>query len=421
MSRLLGRAGQVIAELDLPDLEAQVQQAEATLALNQRKLSEQLAGVELQRTQSRTDIERAQAGVGVAQTALRQAEDSAQLQIAAAEATLHQGEANAKNSSASLARTQQLYKNGYVAAADVDNAEAQAKANAALQANAQENLRLTRTKVSSDIASAKEQLTQARAAFAAAQAGTAQNVIKQHQVGEARAAVRQSDAALTVSRAQYDKAYIRSPIAGTVLQLAQQEGETIAAGLSAPTLIIVADLNRLQVDAYVDETDIGQVRLGQPVSVTVDAYPKRSFSGRVVKIASGATMQQNVVTYDVTVALDNPGHLLKPDMTATANITVTRRDHVLTVPVDAVKLGAKGATVTVMRNGRDGKPTFEVVNVQAGISDGERTEILSGLQEGDTVVLAGQVPGMTDQSQAGPRFRGPFPFGGGGGGRGRGR
>ena len=189
-------------------------------------------------------------------------------------------------------------------------------------ASAQENLSLVKTKVKSDVASAQAQVNQAKAAFVAARAGLAGNAIKQQQVEEAKWTVAQSQAGLAFSQSQYNKSFIRAPISGTVIQLAQQEGETIAAGLSAPTLIVVCDLNRLQVDAYVDETDIGQVRLGQEASITVDAYPKHAFKGRVVKIASGSTMQQNVVTYDVTIALDNPGHLLKPDMTATANIIV---------------------------------------------------------------------------------------------------
>ncbi len=377
------RAGQVIAELDLPDLAAQVRQARATLALNQRRLSEQLAGVGLQSTQTRTAIAEARAGVATAQASVRQAQ------------------ANVTNSSANLSRTQQLFEKGYVARADVDNARAQAQVNQA------------------QLASARAQLSQAQAALQTALAGTAQNEIKQQQVAAARQAVAQSQAALALSEAQYDKTYIRSPISGTVTQLAQQEGETIAAGLSAPTLIIVTDLNRLQVDVYVDETDIGQVRLGQPATITVDAYPTRPFQGRVVKIASGSTMQQNVVTYDVTIALDNPEHLLKPDMTATANIIVTRLNNVLTVPVDAVKPGPQGgSTVTVMTKGRGGQSHFRVVPVSTGASDGERTVVLRGdLQEGDTVVLAGQVPGMESQG-GGPRFRGPLGFGGGGRGRG---
>jgi RND family efflux transporter MFP subunit len=415
------RAGEVIAELDVPDLRAQVRQAEATLALNQKRLSEQLAGVELQRTQSRSAIETANAAVATAQANLRQAEQSAELQVPAAEAQVQQAQANAVNSAANLRRQQELYQKDYVAASDVDNARAQSEVNAAQLAGAQKSLELTKATVATALASAREALKQAQATAAAAQAGTAQNAVKQAQVAEAREQVRQSTAQLDLASSQLDKAFIRTPISGTVLQLAQQEGETIAAGLSAPTLIIVADLNRLQVEAFVDETDIGKVTLGQPAQVTVDAYPDRTFPGVVAKIASGATMQQNVVTYDVTIALQHPKGLLKPDMTATVNIEVARRKSVLTVPVDAIKPGAQGNTVTVMTTDKKGMPHFKVVSVTTGISDGENTEILSGLKEGDTVVLSGEVPGMTTEA-GGPRFGGMFGFGrrGGGGARGGG-
>src|SRR4029077_9317966 len=125
-----------------------------------------------------------------------------------------------------------------------------------------------------------------------------QNVLKQQDIEQAREAVSVSQAQVNYSKDQLDKTYIRTPISGTVLQLAAQQGETLAAGLSAPTLIVVADLNRLPVDAYVDETDIGKVQLGQNAAVTVDAFPKKVFKGKVSKIASGSTIQQGVITYD---------------------------------------------------------------------------------------------------------------------------
>jgi RND family efflux transporter MFP subunit len=378
------QAGQVIAELDLPDLEAQVRQSQATLAANQARLSEELSGVNLQEIQTRTAI------------------DQARATVSAAKASLNQAQANSENSAANLKRVEQLFDKGYIAASEVDNARAQAKVDAA------------------QVVSAQEQIKEAEASLAAAQAGTAQNRIKQQQVATARATVAQSQAGLAYQQAQMDKAFIRTPISGTVLQLAQQEGETIAAGLSAPTVIIVADLSRLQVDAYVDETDIGRVKLGQPAEVTVDAYPDRPFPGRVEKIASSATLQENVVTYDVTIALENPGNLLKPDMTATVNITVEKKEGVLAVPVDAVKQSNQGTTVTVME--QQGKQaTYEVAPVETGISDEEYTEITSGLQEGQTVVLSGEVPGMTANTRNMPRMPSLFGGGGRGGGRSGGR
>jgi len=405
------KAGQVIAELDVPDLDAQVRQAEATLALNRARLAEQKAGLSLQDTQAITDIQRADAAVAVAAANLRQVQQSADLQKATAAAGVRQAKANADNAAAALSRARQLYDKGYVAAADVDNAKAQAEVTAAQLSSALENVKLVNAKVDADLASAREQLKQAQAARAAARAGTAQQAIKRQQIKEAEEAVRQSDASLALARAQRDKAFIRTPISGTVLQLTQQQGETIAAGLSAPTVIVVADLDRLQVDAFVDETDIGHLKLGQPARITVDAYPNHPFLGRVEKIASGATMQQNVVTYDVTLSLANPSHLLKPDMTASVEIEVSHQQDVLAVPVDAIKLTQQGSTVTVMTTSKDGKSSFRVEGVRTGISDGDHTQVLRGLKDGDTVVLAGEVPGMSTDVQ-GRGMRGPLGFGG---------
>ena len=264
------RAGQVIAELDLPDLAAQVRQAQATLTLNQRRLAEQQAGVGLQHTQSHTDIQKARAGVATAEAALRQAQ------------------ANAANSDLTLARNEQLYQKGYVAASDVDTARAQAAVNRA------------------QVATAQAQVQQAQAALAAAQAGTARTTVKQQQVQEAQAAIAQSQAS---SRWRKQARQVLHPHA----HLRHRDPARPAGGRDHRGRAVRADPDhrgrpdRLQVDAYVDETDIGQVRLGQAATITVDAYPNRPFPGEVVKIASGSTMQQNVVTYDVTIALDEPG------------------------------------------------------------------------------------------------------------------
>src|SRR5205085_8184992 len=197
----------------------------------------------------------------------------------------------------------------------VDNAQEAYTVAQSQQTAAEQNVQLVKEKVSADLQSAQDQVTQAqqnveaaRAALTSAQAGTyqdkakladvenaraqvrqaeaslktamgntTQDVLKQQDVQQAQEAIRVAQAQVDYNKAQLDKTYIRSPISGTVLQLASQQGETLAAGLSAPTLIIVADLKRLQVDAFVDETDIGKVKLGQEADITVDAFPKRTF------------------------------------------------------------------------------------------------------------------------------------------------
>lgn len=408
------RAGQVIAELDLPDIKAQLDQAIANLNAARLRLEQEQSGVGLQRVSVTSDIAKARAGVDSAKAAYDQAVQNAKLQVAAAEAAVREAKANANNANAYLKRSQQLLEKGYIAAQEVDNAQTQADVAAAKLDSAQQSLELTRSKTETDVRTAQNALNNAEAVLAAARASAAQNVIKTQQVAAARAAVQQAKAQVDYWRAQYAKTVIRTPISGTVLALDVQQGETIAAGLAAPTLIRVTDLNRLQVDAYVDETDIGYVRIGQPATVTVDAYPDMEFAGRVVKVASGATLQDNVVTYDTTIAVENPRGLLKPDMTATVRIAVQDRRDVLAVPIEAVKSEKKGQVVYVVQ-GKEVVPR----PVQTGISDESMTEIRRGLREGQKIVLAGL---ESEQPFGGGRAQARMtPFGPMAGGRPRGQ
>jgi len=539
------KAGDTIAELDLPDIEAQVRQAEANRDAAQTRLEQQLAGVSMGKIQTSSavrqaqadlnsaiaalnsakaasamqsaetpnDIKRAEAAVSTAQAALNTANSNytqvsagTKLQIANATEQVNQAKATANNTSVNLQRNKKLLDQGFVAASVVDAAQAaDSVAQSQVQA-ANQNVDLVKQKVTADLEAAKNQVDQAKEALASAQAalvsakaGTYQDVAKQADVQNAAAKVRQMQAALDTAkanvtqdvlkqqdvqaarealkqaqatveynRAQLKKTIIKSPISGTVLQLASQQGETLAAGLSAPTLIIVADLNRLQVDAFVDETDIGKVRVGQEAEITVDAFGKRAFKGHVTKVASGSTIQQGVITYDVTIALEgvkrqvagaggaagqkrggrgngpgaggpqlnadgrggaegsgggadgggrgfgggNPMQMLKPDMTASVTIQTGVRKDVLLVPSEAVKVGKRGTTVTILTK-VEGKDTPTPVKVRTGGSDGTFTEIRDGVKEGDKVVLAGLEEG-------GRKFGPQSPFGPSGGNKGKG-
>jgi len=402
-------AGQVIAELDLPDIQAQYDQAVASLNAARLRLAQEQSGVGLQQTTVSSEITRAQANVDSAKAAYDQAVQNARLEVSTAESAVRQAEASSRNADTFLKRSRQLLDKGYIAAQDVDNAQTQADVAAAQLDSARQALDLTRSKTDTDVRTAVNALQNARAVLESAKAGRAQNVIKTQQVAAAKAAVKQAEAQVAYWRAQNDKTVIRSPISGTVLALDVQQGETIAAGLSAPTLIRVTDLNRLQVDAFVDETDVGGVHVGQPAKVTVDAYPNRVFRGRVVKIASGATLQQNVVTYDATIAVENPEGLLKPDMTATAEIVVGERRNVLAVPIEAVKSEKLGQMVYVIKD-KQAVPQ----PVVTGISDDSATEIRRGLRQGETIVLAGLESEGPFGGRGGMRMT---PFGPMGGGR----
>ncbi len=199
----------------------------------------------------------------------------------------------------------------------------------------------------------------------------------------AGAEVERARAALASARARLSYATIRAPISGTVASITTQEGETVAAGLSAPTFVTIIDLGRLQVDAFVDEVDIGKVRQGQTATFTVDAFPAREVEGRVVAIYPKAVIEENVVNYDVVIEIKTPyERLLRPEMTASVTIFPRERSGVLAVPAKAVRRAQGKSVVHVLV---DGGPQPREVKV--GSRDGRWIEIASGLTEGETVLL----------------------------------
>jgi HlyD family secretion protein len=154
-----------------------------------------------------------------------------------------------------------------------------------------------------------------------------------------------SKAALSSAQAQLDRAkinlayaYIRSPITGVVINRAIDVGQTVAASFNTPTLFTIADdLTKMQVQASIDEADIGQVKIGQTSQFTVDAFPDRAFSGVVTQIRLQPTTQQNVVSYTVMIDVDNPDQVLMPGMTANLTIAVQQIHDALKVPLAALK------------------------------------------------------------------------------------
>ena len=210
------------------------------------------------------------------------------------------------------------------------------------------------------------------------------------QVNQARAAVRQAEVNLA-------KTVITSPIDGIVIARNVDVGQTVAASLSAPTLfVLAAGLDEMQLQANVDEADVGAIQPGQSVTFTVDAYPRDTFAGRVEQVRLNPIVEQNVVTYSAIIGAANPELKLKPGLTANVTVEVSRRDDVLVVPAAALRFrpsdeirkafGAPPETPAgpVVWQFVDGR--LSPVAVVAGESDGPNTEIVSGLNEGTPVV-----------------------------------
>lgn len=239
------------------------------------------------------------------------------------------------------------------------------------------------------------------------------------QVALDKAAVTQAEANL--EEAQVNLAYtdIVSPVDGVVVSRNVNVGQTVAASFQTPTLFLIADdLTKMQVDAAVSESDIGQVREGQTATFTVDAYGSRTFSGSVLQVRNSPTVVQNVVTYDVVIGVDNSDLSLKPGMTATVTIITAERPSVLRVPVRALRFRPEreptpsasqeekdeGARVWVLRDGK-----IEPVAVQLGLRNDLYAELLSGpLKAGERVVV-GYARESQERARA-PVFGGPVRF-----------
>jgi HlyD family secretion protein len=254
----------------------------------------------------------------------------------------------------------------------------------------------------------------------------------------ARASVQQAAAALKQAETDLKYTKIVAPIDGVVVARQYDVGQTVAASFQAPTLFTLAqDLTKMQVAADVSESDIGTVKVGQPVRFNVDAYPDRDFGGRVSQIRLNATVNQNVVTYPVIVEVENPDLMLRPTMTANVSIEVARARDVLRVPNAALRwkpeakagtsaeeaanrLAQGGGTAAMARqvdqsrgsgagggtgqgSGRRGRAAARAaqtvyklpagneepapVEIKTGISDGRFTQVVEGqVAAGDTVV-----------------------------------
>jgi HlyD family secretion protein len=276
---------------------------------------------------------------------------------------------------------------------------------------------------------------------------------------QAVAQFKQSQAALDRARVNLRYSVIRAPISGVVISRDVDVGQTVAASLQAPQLFVIAnDLEQMQVEASVDEADIGQIVEGQPATFTVDAYPEGQFRGRVTQVRLAPVIVQNVVTYTVIIEVPNRDMKLRPGMTATVSILVDRRNEVVRVPALALRFqppdlpegrlfpqpsqgnasaagtdrsgltnqggvrrkaweeqeeSKKAGSVWVLKGGTSPNQVI----VELGLNDNRYVEVLGGdLKEGDEVVLgvAASESGAAVGGQTNP-FAPRMP------GRGRGR
>ena len=228
---------------------------------------------------------------------------------------------------------------------------------------------------------------------------------------QAQDAVRQKKESVAKAQTNLGYATITSPIDGVVLAKEVEEGQTVAASFNTPTLFTIAqDLTDMRVIADVDEADIGEVKEGERVSFTVDAFPNDTFEGEVTQVRQEATTTNNVVTYQVVISAPNKSLKLKPGLTANVTIFTYEKKNVVSVPNKALRFtptkelvgkaiikDCKGAKKVWTYDGK----TFKAYAVKTGLTDGINTEILEGLSRGQKIVVdvKQKEEGNTNESQ----------------------
>jgi len=288
-----------------------------------------------------------------------------------------------------------------------------------------------------NVANASAQLELATANVKRAEELYAKDYVSQQDVDTAREAAKAAGALRELARAQLDRdrtnleyTVIRSPVAGVVVSREIDVGQTVAASFQTPTLFKIAqDLSKMQIDSTFAEADVGSIREGEPARFNVDAYPDRLFQGIVRQVRLNPTTVQNVVTYDVVIAVDNPEQILLPGMTAYVNIVLSERRGVLRIPNAALRFRPPGSAPAIPAaaggtpgagNGaaaarrpaaaatraiyvlRNGAPL--AVPVQFGGTDRRYTEVVAGdVREGDRVAIGAQ--GAAQPAAGAPRLR----------------
>ncbi|MGD8463706.1 MAG: efflux RND transporter periplasmic adaptor subunit [Anaerolineae bacterium] len=373
-------AGEVLARLETSDLEFAIAQAEMALASAQNQL------LRIQQGPAEYDIAAAQAALQSAQAAYdRLVSGPTQEEVRVARANLDQALANLEQAQAA-----------YDQVADRPNVAMLPQALQLEQATiaaevAQANFDLTmREPSAAERAAARSNIVQAEAALARLQEGVADEDLRASQLQ-----VEQAQLSLDQAVHQLDGTELTAPHAGTITLVGIKEGE-LSGGQPA---FFLTDLSQYHIEVTVDEIDIGRVAEGQAVTITLDALPDETLSGYVDHIADTAQLDTGVVTYAVTIRLNPTTAPLRVGMTTNVDIVTEERDDVLLVPNRFIRIDRTTGQAFVERaQGDQVQPT----EIQIGLRDETSSEVLAGLEEGDTVVLVQQSSQEQLRSMMGP-------------------
>jgi len=446
-------AGDIIAEIEKTYAQNDVDQAEADLRSAQARLEQADINIELERKQRETQLSQAGVNLKDAETRLKQLEEQLKLEKEAnvrklkeaennlkiaelqmkllspeavrkeslekAKAGVTQAKANLELAQKEFDRKENLYQDEYISKSELDVAQTQLdaakaqylialqqlkivqepatkeelelaqasvdKAKFALQA-AQENIKAEEYRLK-EIEMQRNKVALMESNLELAKANLAQISVKEKELLTAQASVSRSESQLETAQEKLNDTLVTAPISGTILTKNVEEGQIISSQISSVAgegtpLVTMADLTKIYVKTDVDETDIGKVQPEQAVIIKVDAFPNRTFRGKVVKIAPQGKVTQNVTTFEVTTELISQSDVLKPGMNAAVEIMAANATDVLLVPNEAIT--DLGGRKMVQVLGEE-KPRF----VETGVGNWEKTEIISGLDEDEVVLIGG--------------------------------
>ncbi len=350
--------GQLLATIDDPDARSSLAQARAQVAQNEAAVATARAKLLTLKSGARPE------------------------QVAQAQQAVAQAQANLDLAKTNLERQQQLFNEGFIPRATLDQTQTQYQVALAQLRSAQQQLQLLQGgPLPSDVAAAEADVRHAEAQLTSAIAA-AQSV-----------------------QERFNEGFIRAPIAGMVAKRSLEVGQTVIGGsaTSGTSVFTLADITPLLAAVNVDETDIAAVRVGMPAALTVDALPESALTGKVVRIAPAGVVVQNVNQYVVTVEITNPSPALRLGMTLNVDFILARAQRVLLVPNEAIR-GTQDHAVFLV--GDQDKLTPKMV--VTGITNGRFTEVKNGLTEGQRIYLGSAAQTAPGTTQPGNPFQPNF-------------
>ncbi|MEC4816712.1 MAG: efflux RND transporter periplasmic adaptor subunit [Scytonema sp. PMC 1069.18] len=372
--------GQVLAQMDSADIQAQILQYQANLEQAKAQLAEAQAGSRPQEiAQARARVAQAEAQLAEARAGNRPQE------IAQAQAQVDAARAKADYTSEQVNRYNYLYKQGAEKRQLLDQAISENKAAQASLREAEKRLALLQSgSRSEDIARQEAAVEEARASLRLLENGTRPEVIAQR-----KAAVAAAQAQLKSAQVKLQDTIIRAPFAGIVTQKYSNEGAFVtpttsaSSSASATSSSIVALAEGLEVLAQVPEADLGRIKQGQQVEISADAYPDQVFKGHVRLIAPEAVKEEGVTLFQVRVAIDSGKEQLRSGLNVDLTFVGDKVNDALLVPTVAI-VTEKGETGVLVPDAEN-EPKFQPVTIGAQIQD--QTQILEGIEEGDRVFV----------------------------------